>query len=99
MFFSLCEQDLKEEIDIRLSRVQDIKYEPQLLADGDARLLQLETQGSPSTWRALEGCFSEESSQVQNSFALQAVSIAPGKTFTCGSSVAGYLSDSGKAVD
>ncbi|XP_027945971.1 uncharacterized protein C1orf43 homolog isoform X2 [Eumetopias jubatus] len=39
-------KDLKEEIDIRLSRVQDIKYEPQLLADGDARLLQLETQGN-----------------------------------------------------
>uniref|UniRef100_A0A673TH67 Chromosome 1 open reading frame 43 n=1 Tax=Suricata suricatta TaxID=37032 RepID=A0A673TH67_SURSU len=38
-------KDLKEEIDIRLSRVQDIKYEPQLLADGDARLLQLEVQG------------------------------------------------------
>ncbi|XP_075418617.1 protein C1orf43 homolog isoform X3 [Tenrec ecaudatus] len=38
-------KDLKEEIDIRLSRVQDIKYEPQLLADDDARLLQLETQG------------------------------------------------------
>ncbi|XP_022346791.1 uncharacterized protein C1orf43 homolog isoform X4 [Enhydra lutris kenyoni] len=38
--------DLKEEIDIRLSRVQDIKYEPQLLADGDARLLRLETQGN-----------------------------------------------------
>ncbi|XP_011855717.1 protein C1orf43 homolog isoform X5 [Macaca mulatta] len=38
--------DLKEEIDIRLSRVQDIKYEPQLLADDDARLLQLETQGN-----------------------------------------------------
>ncbi|XP_073077459.1 protein C1orf43 homolog isoform X2 [Manis javanica] len=36
--------DLKEEIDIRLSRVQDIKYEPQLLADDDARLLQLDTQ-------------------------------------------------------
>uniref|UniRef100_A0A2I3MQG0 Chromosome 1 open reading frame 43 n=1 Tax=Papio anubis TaxID=9555 RepID=A0A2I3MQG0_PAPAN len=41
-----CELDLKEEIDIRLSRVQDIKYEPQLLADDDARLLQLETQGN-----------------------------------------------------
>ncbi|XP_034807120.1 protein C1orf43 homolog [Pan paniscus] len=40
--------DLKEEIDIRLSRVQDIKYEPQLLADDDARLLQLETQGNQS---------------------------------------------------
>uniref|UniRef100_A0A7N5JD15 Chromosome 1 open reading frame 43 n=1 Tax=Ailuropoda melanoleuca TaxID=9646 RepID=A0A7N5JD15_AILME len=39
-------KDLKEEIDIRLSRVQDIKYEPQLLTDGDARLLQLETQGN-----------------------------------------------------
>ncbi|XP_006861562.1 PREDICTED: uncharacterized protein C1orf43 homolog isoform X3 [Chrysochloris asiatica] len=38
--------DLKEEIDIRLSRVQDIKYEPQLLADDDTRLLQLETQGN-----------------------------------------------------
>ncbi|XP_007975188.1 protein C1orf43 homolog isoform X5 [Chlorocebus sabaeus] len=38
--------DLKEEIDTRLSRVQDIKYEPQLLADDDARLLQLETQGN-----------------------------------------------------
>ena len=57
----LCEQDLKEEIDIRLSRVQDIKYEPQLLADGDARLLQLETQGTQSTWHALGGYFSEES--------------------------------------
>ncbi|XP_007975185.1 protein C1orf43 homolog isoform X2 [Chlorocebus sabaeus] len=39
-------KDLKEEIDTRLSRVQDIKYEPQLLADDDARLLQLETQGN-----------------------------------------------------
>ncbi|XP_068820481.1 protein C1orf43 homolog isoform X2 [Capricornis sumatraensis] len=39
-------KDLKEEIDIRLSKVQDIKYEPQLLADDDARLLQLETQGN-----------------------------------------------------
>uniref|UniRef100_A0A8C8T113 RIKEN cDNA 4933434E20 gene n=1 Tax=Peromyscus maniculatus bairdii TaxID=230844 RepID=A0A8C8T113_PERMB len=39
-------KDLKEEIDIRLSRVQDIKYEPQLLADDDTRLLQLETQGT-----------------------------------------------------
>ncbi|KFP71144.1 Uncharacterized protein C1orf43, partial [Acanthisitta chloris] len=38
--------DLKEEIDIRLSRVQDIKYEPQLLAEDDGRLLQLETQGT-----------------------------------------------------
>ncbi|XP_074020637.1 protein C1orf43 homolog isoform X2 [Numenius arquata] len=39
-------KDLKEEIDIRLSRVQDIKYEPQLLAEDDSRLLQLETQGN-----------------------------------------------------
>nr|XP_033778946.1 uncharacterized protein C1orf43 homolog isoform X2 [Geotrypetes seraphini] len=36
--------DLKEEIDIRLSKVQDVKCEPQLLADDDERLLQLETQ-------------------------------------------------------
>ncbi|XP_041253265.1 protein C1orf43 homolog isoform X1 [Onychostruthus taczanowskii] len=38
-------KDLKEEIDIRLSRVQDIKYEPRLLAEDDGRLLQLETPG------------------------------------------------------
>lgn len=48
-------QDLKEEIDIRLSRVQDIKYEPWLLAEDDSRLLQLETQGTPS----LAACQSE----------------------------------------
>uniref|UniRef100_A0A5F9D8Q5 Chromosome 1 open reading frame 43 n=1 Tax=Oryctolagus cuniculus TaxID=9986 RepID=A0A5F9D8Q5_RABIT len=46
-------KDLKEEIDIRLSRVQDIKYEPQLLADDDARLLQLETQGNQSCYNYL----------------------------------------------
>ncbi|XP_021537691.1 protein C1orf43 homolog isoform X1 [Neomonachus schauinslandi] len=46
-------KDLKEEIDIRLSRVQDIKYEPQLLADGDARLLQLETQGNQNCYNYL----------------------------------------------
>uniref|UniRef100_A0A8B9CN37 Chromosome 1 open reading frame 43 n=1 Tax=Anser brachyrhynchus TaxID=132585 RepID=A0A8B9CN37_9AVES len=40
-------KDLKEEIDIRLSRVQDIKYEPRLLAEDDSRLLQLETQEIP----------------------------------------------------
>ncbi|XP_010562356.1 PREDICTED: uncharacterized protein C1orf43 homolog isoform X3 [Haliaeetus leucocephalus] len=40
-------KDLKEEIDIRLSRVQDIKYEPWLLAEDDSRLLQLETQEIP----------------------------------------------------
>nr|KAF6315834.1 hypothetical protein mPipKuh1_001755 [Pipistrellus kuhlii] len=46
-------QDLKEEIDIRLSRVQDIKYEPQLLADDDARLLQLDTPGNQSCYNYL----------------------------------------------
>lgn len=54
MFFFSALQDLKEEIDIRLSRVQDIKYEPRLLAEDDSRLLQLETQGTPSldeSWR------------------------------------------------
>ncbi|KAF6292513.1 hypothetical protein mRhiFer1_001796 [Rhinolophus ferrumequinum] len=53
-------KDLKEEIDIRLSRVQDIKYEPQLLADGDARLLQLEAQGNQSMWHALGEHCSED---------------------------------------
>ncbi|KAK2540111.1 protein C1orf43 homolog isoform X1 [Columba livia] len=38
-------KDLKEEIDIRLSRVQDIRYEPRLLAEDDSRLLQLEAPG------------------------------------------------------
>ena len=46
-------KDLKEEIDIRLSKVQDIKYEPQLLADDDARLLQLETQGNQNCYNYL----------------------------------------------
>ncbi|XP_026645028.1 uncharacterized protein C1orf43 homolog [Microtus ochrogaster] len=46
-------KDLKEEIDIRLSRVQDIKYEPQLLADDDTRLLQLESQGNQSCYNYL----------------------------------------------
>uniref|UniRef100_A0A8C5YLU0 Uncharacterized protein n=1 Tax=Marmota marmota marmota TaxID=9994 RepID=A0A8C5YLU0_MARMA len=45
--------DLKEEIDIRLPRVQDIKYEPQVLADDDARLLHLETQGNQSCYNYL----------------------------------------------
>ncbi|KAM4664589.1 protein C1orf43 homolog [Discoglossus pictus] len=35
-------KDLREEIDSRLSKVQGIKFEPQLLAEGDDRLLQLE---------------------------------------------------------
>ncbi|XP_070622397.1 protein C1orf43 homolog isoform X1 [Erythrolamprus reginae] len=38
---------LKEEIDIRLSRVQDIRYEPQLLLYSDPRLLQLESPRTP----------------------------------------------------
>ncbi|XP_025022989.1 uncharacterized protein C1orf43 homolog isoform X1 [Python bivittatus] len=38
---------LKEEIDIRLSQVQDIKYEPRLLSYNDTRLLQLESPRSP----------------------------------------------------
>ncbi|KAM9686947.1 protein C1orf43 homolog isoform 2-T2 [Trichechus inunguis] len=46
-------KDLKEEIDSRLSRVQDIKYEPQLLANDDARLLQLETQGNQNCYNYL----------------------------------------------
>ncbi|XP_015274610.1 PREDICTED: uncharacterized protein C1orf43 homolog [Gekko japonicus] len=40
-------KSLKEETDIRLSRVQDIKYEPQLLSQDDVRLHQLETPRSP----------------------------------------------------
>ncbi|MGH0185875.1 UNVERIFIED_CONTAM: hypothetical protein FKN15_019122 [Acipenser sinensis] len=40
-------KDLKEEIELRLSRVQDIKYEPQLLSEGDERLQQLQEPGSP----------------------------------------------------
>ena len=43
--------DLKEEIDIWLSRVQE--YEPQLLTDDDARLLQLETQGNQNCYNYL----------------------------------------------
>ncbi|MXQ92807.1 hypothetical protein E5288_WYG010631 [Bos mutus] len=42
--------DLKEEIDTQLSKVQDIMYEPQLLADDDARLLQLEIQGNQNCY-------------------------------------------------
>ncbi|XP_063802866.1 protein C1orf43 homolog isoform X2 [Pseudophryne corroboree] len=38
-------KDLKEEIDNRLSKVQDIKFEPRLLAEGDDRMLQLDTPG------------------------------------------------------
>uniref|UniRef100_A0A8C6JJY2 Uncharacterized protein n=1 Tax=Melopsittacus undulatus TaxID=13146 RepID=A0A8C6JJY2_MELUD len=45
-------KDLKEEIDLRLSRVQDIRYEPRLLAEDDVRLLQLETQGTQIPFHA-----------------------------------------------
>ncbi|XP_010139887.1 PREDICTED: uncharacterized protein C1orf43 homolog [Buceros rhinoceros silvestris] len=48
-------KDLKEEIDIRLSRVQDIKYEPRLLAEDDSRLLQLETQADQKLLFHAEG--------------------------------------------
>lgn len=54
-FFFPAVQDLKEEIDIRLSRVQDIKYEPWLLAEDDSRLLQLETQGTLSCCMSVGG--------------------------------------------
>lgn len=46
LFACMFLQDLKEEIDVRLSRVQDIKYEPRLLAEDDSRLLQLEAPGT-----------------------------------------------------
>ncbi|KAG9469287.1 hypothetical protein GDO78_020898 [Eleutherodactylus coqui] len=38
-------KDLREEIDNRLSKVQDIRFEPRLLAEGDERMLQLNTPG------------------------------------------------------
>ncbi|CAI9535842.1 unnamed protein product [Staurois parvus] len=41
-------RELKEEIDNRLSKVQDIKFEPQLLEEGDDRLLQLDAPGEES---------------------------------------------------
>ncbi|XP_018426098.1 PREDICTED: uncharacterized protein C1orf43 homolog isoform X5 [Nanorana parkeri] len=41
--------ELKEEIDNRLSKVQDIKFEPQLLEEGDDRLLQLDTPGAETS--------------------------------------------------
>ncbi|XP_053134106.1 protein C1orf43 homolog isoform X2 [Hemicordylus capensis] len=44
---------MKEEIDIRLSRVQDIKYEPRLLSEDDARLVQLEAPRSPFCYNYL----------------------------------------------
>ncbi|XP_074092340.1 protein C1orf43 homolog isoform X2 [Macrotis lagotis] len=45
--------DLKEEIDIRLSEGQDVKYEPQLLEENDARLLQLETPANQHCYNYL----------------------------------------------
>ncbi|KAM7159572.1 protein C1orf43 homolog [Molossus nigricans] len=46
-------KDVKEEIDIRLSRVQDIKYEPELLGDDDASLLQLDIQENQNCYNYL----------------------------------------------
>ncbi|XP_041099029.1 protein C1orf43 homolog [Polyodon spathula] len=46
-------KDLKEEIELRLSKVQDIKYEPQLLSEGDERLQQLQEPGSPCCFNYL----------------------------------------------
>ncbi|KAM8921096.1 protein C1orf43 homolog [Pelodytes ibericus] len=43
-------KDLKEEIDVRLSKVQDIKFEPRLLAEGDEWMLQLDKPDQ-------EGCY------------------------------------------
>lgn len=42
-----------EEIDIWLSRVQDSKYESQLSADDDSRLLKLESQGNQNCYNYL----------------------------------------------
>ncbi|XP_067878901.1 protein C1orf43 homolog isoform X3 [Heterodontus francisci] len=39
-------KDLREEIDRSLLKVQDLDYEPQLLDEGDVRLLQLQEPGS-----------------------------------------------------
>lgn len=46
-------KDLKEEIELRLSKVQDIRYEPQLLSEGDERLQQLQEPGSPCCFNYL----------------------------------------------
>uniref|UniRef100_A0A4X2LRU3 Uncharacterized protein n=1 Tax=Vombatus ursinus TaxID=29139 RepID=A0A4X2LRU3_VOMUR len=45
--------DLKEETDISLFKVQDVKYEPQLLEEDDARLLQLKTPGNQHCYNYL----------------------------------------------
>ncbi|XP_075464095.1 protein C1orf43 homolog isoform X2 [Ascaphus truei] len=46
-------KELKEEIDIRLSKVQDIRFEPRLLAEGDDRMLQLEKPGKEGSYSYL----------------------------------------------
>uniref|UniRef100_A0A4X2JSA8 Uncharacterized protein n=1 Tax=Vombatus ursinus TaxID=29139 RepID=A0A4X2JSA8_VOMUR len=46
-------KDLKEENDIRLSKVQGVKYEPQLLGEDHARLLQLQTPGNQHRYNRL----------------------------------------------
>uniref|UniRef100_A0A803J5M6 Chromosome 1 open reading frame 43 n=1 Tax=Xenopus tropicalis TaxID=8364 RepID=A0A803J5M6_XENTR len=46
-------KELRDEIDIRLSKVQDIKFEPQLLAAGDERLLQLDRPGQEGSYHYL----------------------------------------------
>ncbi|KAJ7307309.1 hypothetical protein JRQ81_009316 [Phrynocephalus forsythii] len=43
-------KSLKDEIEIQLSHVQDIKYEPRLLSYDDVRLLQLESPRSPCSY-------------------------------------------------
>ncbi|XP_069507846.1 protein C1orf43 homolog isoform X4 [Ambystoma mexicanum] len=43
-------KDMKEEIERRLSKVQEVKYEPQLLSEDDHRLQELEERGH-------EGCY------------------------------------------
>ncbi|XP_078062242.1 protein C1orf43 homolog isoform X2 [Mustelus asterias] len=46
-------KDLREEIDRSLLKVQDLDYEPQLLDEGDARLLQLQQPGSQGRYNYL----------------------------------------------
>ncbi|XP_072350951.1 protein C1orf43 homolog, partial [Scyliorhinus torazame] len=46
-------KDLREEIDKSLLKVQDIDYEPQLLGEGDVRLLQLQESGNQGRYNYL----------------------------------------------
>ncbi|XP_060676646.1 protein C1orf43 homolog isoform X1 [Hemiscyllium ocellatum] len=46
-------KDLREEIDRSLLKVQDLDYEPQLLDEGDARLLQLQETGNQGPYNYL----------------------------------------------